>query len=112
MKILSRVGGAFLLLVLAIAAILGFQTPTGRQMWDSLWSAASTVLRWVRDHVPNLTSSTTGDAWKAIAIGGVFVILMLSLAKKPVSVRAFTALVIVAGLGAFVLWNPSVVQNL
>ena len=39
MKILNRVGGAFLLLVLVAAAILGFHTPTGRQIWDDLWAA-------------------------------------------------------------------------
>ena len=43
MKILNRVGGAFLLLVLVAAVVLGFQTPTGRQIWDDLWAAGSAV---------------------------------------------------------------------
>ncbi len=41
MKILNRVGGAFLLLVLVAAAVLGFQTPTGRQIWTGIWAAVS-----------------------------------------------------------------------
>jgi hypothetical protein len=40
------------------------------------------------------------------------VIVVLALLKRPISVRAFTAMVLVAALGAVVLSNPQVVQNL
>jgi hypothetical protein len=112
MKILSRVGGAFLLLVLVAAAVLGFQTPTGRQIWDDLWKAVATVGRWVRDQIQLLTrTSIPGHAAAAIAIASVGVIVVLALLKKPISIRAFTLLVLVAAVAAYVLYNPGAVAN-
>lgn len=112
MKILNRVGGAFLALVLAIAAILGFQSSTGRPIWNDLWSAGSEVLTWVRDRIQLLTrTSVPGHAAVAIAISAVGVIVVLGLLKKPISVRAFTILVLVAAVAAYILYNPSVVAN-
>jgi hypothetical protein len=112
MKVLNRVGGAFLLLVLGIAAILGFQTPTGRQIWDDLWEAGSTVLSWVRDAIQRLNdTSIPGNAPAAIAIAAIGVIVVLALLKKPVSVRAFTVMVLIAAIAAFILYDPRVVAN-
>ncbi len=113
MKILNRVGGAFLLLVLGMAAILGFQSPTGRQVWDAMWAAGSAALGWAGDQIQRLSgTSVAGNAPAAIAIAAVGVIVVLALLKKPISVRAFTAMVLVAALGAVVLYNPQVVQSL
>ena len=112
MKILSRVGGAFLLLVLVAAATLGFQTPTGGQIWDDRWAAGAAVVGWVRDQIQLLTrTSIPGHAGAAIAIAAVGVIVALALLKKPVSVRAFTVLVLLAAIAAYVLYNPTVVAN-
>ena len=112
MKILSRVGGVFLLLVLVAAAILGFQTPTGRQIWDDLWAAVAALGRWVRDQIQLLTRTPIpGHAAAAIAIAAVGVIIVLGLLKKPISVRAFTVLVLVAAVAAYVLYNPGAVAN-
>jgi hypothetical protein len=111
-KILNRVGGAFLLLVLTAAAVLGFQTPTGRQIWDDLWAAGSAVLSWVRDQIQLLTgTSIPGHAGAAIAIASVGVIVVLALLKKPVSVRAFTLMVLLAAIAAYILYNPGSVAN-
>lgn len=115
MKILNRVGGAFLLLVLGIAAIIGFQSPTGRQIWDDLWEAVRLVLTYLRELIQGLGGKTVGgttvagNATLAIAISAVGVIVLLSLLKKPVSVRAFTIMVLLAAVGAFILYNPAVV---
>ena len=112
MKILSRVGGAFLLLVLVAAVILGFQTPTGGQIWDDLWAAGAAVVGWVRDQIQLLTrTSIPGHAGAAIAIAAVGVIVVLALLKKPVRVRAFTVMVLLAAIAAYVLYNPTVVAN-
>jgi hypothetical protein len=111
-KILNRVGGAFLLLVLVAAVVLGFQTPTGRQIWDDLWAAGSAVLSWVRDQIQLLTgTSIPGHAGAAIAIASVGVIVVLALLKKPVSVRAFTLMVLLAAIAAYILYNPGSVAN-
>ena len=112
MKILNRVGGAFLLLVVVAAAVLGFQTPTGRQIWDDLWAAGAGVLSWVRDQIQLLTNtSIPGHAGVAIAIASVGVIVVLGLLKKPISIRAFTVLVLVAAVAAYILYNPGSVAN-
>ena len=112
MKILSRVGGAFLVLVLVAAVILGFQTPTGRQIWDDLWAAGSAVVSWVRDQIQLLTrTSIPGHAAAAISIAAVGVIIVLALLKKPVSMRTFTVLLLVAAVAAYILYNPTAVAN-
>ena len=112
MKILSRVGGAFLLLVLVAAAVLGFQTPTGRQIWDDLWAAVTALGRWVRDQIQLLTRTPIpGHAAAAIGIGAVGVVVVLGLRGKPVSSRAFVLLLLVAALVAYVLYNPGAVAN-
>jgi hypothetical protein len=110
-KILNRVGGTFLLAILAIATVIGFQSPTGRQLWNGMWQAGETVVMYARQQVPRLNGRTDHDASLAIAIAAVGVIVVLALLKKPVSVRAFTVLVIVAAVVAAVLYNPSVAAN-
>ena len=112
MKILNRVGGAFLLLVLVAAVVLGFQTPTGRQIWDDLWAAGSAVVSWVRDRIQLLTgTSIPGHAAVAIAIAAVGVIVVLALRGKPVSYRAFVLLLLGAAVVAYILYNPGAVAN-
>ena len=110
MKILNRVGGAFLLVVLAIGATIGFQSPTGRPIWDDLWQAGSIVVRYARDLVQRLSNtSIPGHASVAVAIASVGVLVLLALLKKPVSVRTFTLLVLLAGLSALVMYDPTIV---
>jgi hypothetical protein len=111
MKILNRVGGAFLLLVLGMAAILGFQSPTGRQVWDDLWAAGSAALSWVQDQIGRVTLFA-GHGFQAIGAAALGLVLVLILLKKPISLRAFEILLVLAGVTAFVLWNPSAIQNL
>jgi hypothetical protein len=112
MKILNRVGGAFLLLVLVAAAVLGFQTPTGRQIWDDLWAAGAATLSWVRDQIQLLTgTSIPGHAAVAIAIASVGVIAVLAVLKKPVSYRGFIVMLLVAAVAAYILYNPASVAN-
>jgi hypothetical protein len=111
MKILNRVGGAFLLLVLGMAAILGFQSPTGRQVWDALWAAGSAALNWAGDQIGQVTLFA-GHGFQAIGAAALGLVLVLVLLKKPISLRAFEILLVLAGVIAFVLWNPSAIQNL
>ena len=112
MNVLNRIGGAFLLLGLGVAVIFGFQTPTGRQIWDDLWAAGSAVLSWARDQIQLLTrTSIPGHAGAAIAIASVGVLVVLALLKKPVSVRTFTLMVLLAAIAAYILYNPGSVAN-
>jgi hypothetical protein len=110
MKILNRVGGTFLLLVLAIAATIGFQSPAGRPIWNDLWQAGTIVVRYLRDLIQRLTgTSIPGHASVAVAIAAVGVVVLLALLKKPISVRTFTLLVLLAGVGAVILYDPTIV---
>ena len=44
---INRIGGAVLLLILATAVISGFQSPTGRPIWDSLWDSVQDVFTYL-----------------------------------------------------------------
>ena len=113
MKLLNRVGGVFLLLVLAIAAITGFQSPTGRPIWDNLWSATASVLGYTRTQAARLAGSPTdGHAFAAIGTAALLLLLVITLvlagAKKSISGQAFLLMLVGAAVVAFLLWNPAV----
>ncbi len=113
MKILNRVGGAFLALVLAIAAILGFQTDTGQPIWTGISSAVTDVLRWLQTESARLAGSPfAGHGYAAIGAAAVLLVLILILLKKPIPLRVFEILLVLAAVVAFVLWRPSVLQSI
>ena len=58
-KALGRIGGTLLALALFMAVVIGFQTPTGRAVWDGLWQATAAVLAWIR---PTLVIGGVGGA--------------------------------------------------
>jgi hypothetical protein len=110
---LNKIGGALLLAGLAVAVIIGFQTPTGRQFWDGVWQAAATVVGFVGDQVGQLNgTSVAGNGTLAIAIAAVGMIVLLVFLPKPVSTRLFTAAVIGATVLAIVLYQPSIVSGI
>jgi hypothetical protein len=113
MKVLNRVGGTFLLLVLAIAAISGFQSPTGRPIWDNLWNATASVLGYARDQLARLDGSPIdGHPFTAIGLAALLVLtlmaVVLAVVKKSISFQGFTLLLLGGAVVAFVLWNPAV----
>jgi hypothetical protein len=110
MKLLNRVGGAFLLLVLGIAAITGFQSPTGRPMWDNLWAAGRTVVRYARDQAGRLGGTDiAGHGFRAIGAAAVVVLLIITVSKGPITNRQFGLLLLLGAGIALVLWNPAIV---
>ena len=112
MKILNRVGGAFLLLVLSLPrSWASRRRPAGRS-GTTCGRPGPPWLSWVRDQIQLLTgTSIPGHAGAAIAIASVGVIVVLALLKKPVSVRAFTLMVLLAAVAAYILYNPGSVAN-
>lgn len=115
MKVLNRVGGAFLLIVLAIAAITGFQSDTGRPIWDNLWNATATVLGYGRDQAARLDGSPIdGHPMTAVGLAALLVLLLMALilagAKKSISFQGFTLILLGGAAVAFVLWNPAVLR--
>jgi hypothetical protein len=112
MKALNRIGGAFLLLVLAIAAITGFQSPTGRPIWDNLWNATASVLGYARNQAVRLDGSPIdGHPFTAIGVGALLVLFLIALVLKwPISGRAFGLLLLLGAVVAFVLWDPAVLR--
>jgi hypothetical protein len=109
---LNRIGGALLVAGLAIAAFLGFQTPTGRQFWDGVWQAGSTVVGYLGDQVQRLNGSpVAGNLTAAVGIAAVGLAVLVIVLPKPISVRVFTVLVILATAMAFVLYQPSIVSG-
>jgi hypothetical protein len=115
MKVLNRVGGVFLLLVLGIAVITGFQSPTGRPIWDNLWNATASVLSYARTQAVRLDGSPIdGHAFSAIGLAALLVLILMALvlavAKKSISFQGFTLLLLGGAVVAFVLWNPTVLR--
>ena len=107
MKVLNRVGGAFLLAVLGIATILGFQSTTGRPIWDGLWNATATVLRYFSDLVGGFRP-VEGDGRAAIGWAATGLVVLLVVMKKPISIQTFTILILAGAAVAFVLWDPAI----
>jgi hypothetical protein len=111
MKVLNRVGGALLLLGLAIAVIIGFQSPTGRQFWDGIWQAGTTVLDYARAQISRLSGrGTTGNLAASIGAAAVGMVAVMIFIKGPISYRLFIILLIIATVVAFILYNPAVVS--
>jgi len=110
--VLNRIGGALLLAGLAVAVIIGFQTPTGRRFWDGIWQAGSTVVTFIRDQAARLTGTPiAGNAWAAIGVAAILFLIVLMLAPPLRAGRGFAILAIVFTAVAFILYNPSVVSR-
>ena len=112
MNALNKIGGALLLAGLAVAVIIGFQTPTGRQFWDGVWQAGATVVSYAGDQIVRLNGSpVAGNLTVAIGIAAVSLAALLIVLPKPIPSRLFTVLVIAATATAVILYQPSIVSR-
>jgi hypothetical protein len=110
MNVLNRIGGAFLLLGLGIAVIIGFQTPTGRQIWDGLWQATATIVDYVRSAISGFAGhGTSGDLAASIGVAAVVMVAVMVFIKGTISYRLFSILLVLATILAFLLYNPGIV---
>ena len=111
MKVLNRVGGALLLLGLAIAVIIGFQSPTGRQFWDGIWQAGATVLDYARAQISGFAGQgTSGNLAGSIGLAAIAVVIAVTFLKWPISARVYAIVLILATILAFILYNPAIVS--
>jgi hypothetical protein len=109
---LNKIGGALLLAGLAVAVIIGFQTPTGRQFWDGVWQAGATVASFAAGQIGRLNGTAVdGNLTMAVGIAAVGLAILFIVLPKPVSVRLYTAAVIGATVVAFILYQPSIVSK-
>ena len=112
MNALNKIGGALLLAGLAVAVIIGFQSPTGRQFWDGVWQAGATVVGYAGDQITRLNGTPIAGNWTvAVGIAAVGLAALLILLPKPISTRLFTVLVIAATAAAVILYQPSIVSS-
>ena len=110
MGVLNRIGGALLLAGLAVAVIIGFQTPTGRAFWDGIWQAGATVVRFVGDQVARLGGTPiAGNLGAAVAVAAIAFVLTLMLVPGLRAGRGFAIMAVLFTALAFVLYNPSVI---
>ena len=110
---LRNIGAALLVAGLAIAVILGFQTPTGRSFWDGLWQAGSTVVRFVGQQAGRLTgTAVAGNLWAAIGIAAVAFLVTIALVPGLRVGRGFVVLAVLYTALAFVLYQPSILAQL
>jgi hypothetical protein len=110
---LNKIGGALLVAGLALAVIIGFQTPTGRQFWDGIWQAGSTVVEFVGDQLGRLSGTAiAGNLWAAIGVAAIAFLVLITLVPGLRSGRAFAITAVLFTALAFVLYQPSIVANL
>ena len=107
MKLINRIGGAFLLAIVAIATITGFQSSTGRPIWDNLWNATAAVLSYFSDLVGNF-HSVEGHGRAAIGWVATGIVVLLLFTKKSITVQQYTLLLLAGAAVAFVLWDPAI----
>jgi hypothetical protein len=108
--VLNKVGGALLLLGLAIAVIIGFQTPTGRRFWDGIWQAGATVVDFIRDQAVRLGGTPiAGNAWAAIGAAAILFLITITLVPGLRVGRGFAIMAVLFTALGFILYNPSVV---
>ncbi len=113
MNALNKVGGALLVAGLAIAVIIGFQTPTGRQFWDGIWQAGATVVTFIGDQVARLSgTAVAGNLWAAIGVAAIGFLVIITLVPGLRSGRAFAIMAILFTALAFVLYDPTIVSGL
>jgi hypothetical protein len=107
---LNRIGGALLLAGLAVAVIIGFQTPTGRSFWDGIWQAGSTVVSFIGDQIARLGGTPiAGNLGAAVAVAAVAFVITLMLVPGLRAGRGFAIMAVAFTALAFVLYNPTVV---
>jgi hypothetical protein len=110
---LNKLGGALLLAGLAIAVIIGFQTPTGRQFWDGVWQAGATVVGFLGDQGVRLSgTAVAGNLWAAIGIAAIAFIIAITLAPGLRAGRGFVVMAIVFTALAFILYQPSILEGI
>jgi hypothetical protein len=110
--VLNKIGGALLLCGLAIAVIIGFQTPTGRQFWDGIWQAGATVVNYVRSQGVRLDgTAVSGNAWAAIGVSAILFLIVMTLVPPLRVGRGFAILAIIFTALAFVLYNPTILGS-
>jgi hypothetical protein len=110
---LNKIGGLILLLGLAAAVVIGFQSPTGRAFWDGLWQAVSSVLRYLGDQIGRLSgTAVAGNAWAAIGIAAILFLVTLALAPGLRAGRNFAIMAVVFTAVGFILYQPSIVSGI
>jgi hypothetical protein len=109
---LNKIGGVILLLGLAAAVVIGFQSPTGRAFWDGLWQAVSSVLRYLGDQIGRLNGTAiAGNLGVSVAVAAIAFLLTIALVPALRAGRNFAIMAVVFTVIAFILYNPSIVSG-
>jgi len=110
--VLNRIGGALLLAGLAVAVIIGFQTPTGRRFWDGIWQAGSTVVTFIGDQFSRLGGTPiAGNALAALGVAAIAFLLTIMLVPGIRQGRGFVIMAVLFTALGFILYNPAVVNR-
>jgi hypothetical protein len=110
---LNKIGGLILLLGLAAAVVIGFQSPTGRAFWDGIWQAVSTVLTYLGDQIGRLNgTAVAGNLWAAVGIAAIAFLATLALVPGLRAGRNFAIMAVVFTAVAFILYSPSIVSGI
>jgi hypothetical protein len=110
---LNRLGGALFAAALVVAVIIGFQTPTGRAIWDGIWQAGSTVIQFAGDQLGRFgPTPVAGNLWAAIGVSAILFLITIALVPGLRVGRGFVVLAVLFTALAFVLYQPSILANI
>ena len=114
MNAVKGLAAGFVVLVLVLAVVAGLSSGQGREVFDSVANATTTLLEWTASQVVRLSNllKTRGDGTRSLISGVVlFAALVLFVPYFRKSPTSILLLVIIAGLAAYTLYDPTILPS-
>lgn len=114
MNAVKGIAVGFVLLVLALAVIAGLSSGQGREVFDNIVAAGTTTLEWTADQIVRLSDLTEarGNGVRSLISGVVvFAVLVVSVPYFRKSSTSIGTLMVISGLAAYVLYDPTILPS-
>jgi hypothetical protein len=111
-KLLRNLAGAAVLAVVAVLLLVGARSPSGSSILSPLGQSAAATGRAWRANIPGLrlASEVAGNAWAALAVASVLIVLATWLIPAARSGRGMVVIGVLAAVLGFVLYQPGVLS--
>ena len=114
MNAVKGIAAGFVVLVLILAVIAGLSSGQGRVVFDNIVNAGDTTLDWTAVQLVRLSDllRTRGNAVRSLVSGVVvFAVLVVSVAYFRKSATSIGVLMVISGLAAWVLYDPTILPS-
>jgi hypothetical protein len=111
---IKGIAAGFVVLILILAVIAGLSSGQGRDVYDNVVSAGTTTLQWAADQIVNLAGliRTRGNSFRSLIAGVViFAALVLFVPYFRKSAASISVLLVISGLSAWVLFDPTILPS-